>query len=99
MKVRLSALIAAVVAALLIASGAPAGDEQATRYYLSLGDSLAAGSGRGGDVDDYPEQLFDALPYQARWSNKGEAPSTAYPTDPDDPWLPLFDVPGEPVID
>jgi len=61
MKVRLSALIAAVVAALLVASGAPAGDEQATRYYLSLGDSLAAGSGRGGDVDDYPEQLFDAL--------------------------------------
>ena len=43
--------------------------------------------------------LFDTLPYQARWSNKGEAPSTAYPTDPDDPWLPLFDVPGEPVID
>ena len=50
MKVRLSALIAAVVAALLVASGAPAGDEQGTRYYLSLGDSLAAGSERGGDV-------------------------------------------------
>ena len=43
--------------------------------------------------------LFETLPYQARWSNKGEAPSTAYPTDPDDPWLPLFDVPGEPVTD
>jgi hypothetical protein len=50
MKVRLSALIAAVVAALLVASGAPAGDEQGTRYYLSLGDSRAAGSERGGDV-------------------------------------------------
>ncbi|MEU8236162.1 chitinase [Actinoplanes sp. NPDC048967] len=40
--------------------------------------------------------LFDALPYQARWSTKGDAPSTEYPTNPDDPWQPLFTVPGEP---
>ncbi|MFG1610607.1 chitinase [Actinoplanes sp. NPDC049265] len=40
--------------------------------------------------------LVDGLPYQARWSTKGDAPSTEFPTNPDDPWLPLFDVPGEP---
>ena len=40
---------------------------------------------------------FDGLPYEARWSSKGEAPSTEYPIDPDDPWEPLFTVPGEPV--
>jgi chitinase len=42
--------------------------------------------------------LFDGLPYQARWSTTGDAPSTAYPISPDDPWGPLFTVPGEPVI-
>ena len=41
--------------------------------------------------------LFDKLPYQARWSNKGDAPSTEYPIGPDEPWAPLFTVPGEPV--
>jgi chitinase len=41
--------------------------------------------------------LFDELPYQARWSTKGDAPSTEYPIGPDDPWQPLFTVPGEPV--
>jgi len=41
--------------------------------------------------------LLDGLPYQARWSNTGDAPSTEYPIGPDDPWLPLFTVPGEPV--
>ena len=41
--------------------------------------------------------LFDKLPYQARWSTKGDAPSTEYPIGPDDPWQPLFTVPGEPV--
>jgi len=41
--------------------------------------------------------LFDELPYQARWSTKGDAPSTEYPIGPDDPWEPLFTVPGEPV--
>ncbi|MFI5897160.1 chitinase [Actinoplanes sp. NPDC051513] len=41
--------------------------------------------------------LFGGLPYQARWSTKGDVPSTEYPVDPDDPWQPLFTVPGEPV--
>jgi chitinase len=39
----------------------------------------------------------DGLPYQARWSTKGDAPSTDYPIGPDDPWAPLFTVPGEPA--
>jgi chitinase len=42
--------------------------------------------------------VFDGLPYEARWSSKGEAPSTEYPIGPDEPWQPLFTVPGEPVI-
>jgi chitinase len=41
--------------------------------------------------------LFDGLPYQARWSTKGDAPSTEYPISSDQPWQPLFTVPGEPV--
>ena len=41
--------------------------------------------------------LFGDLPYEARWSSKGEAPSTEFPIAPDDPWEPLFTVPGEPV--
>jgi chitinase len=41
--------------------------------------------------------LFDRLPYQARWSTKGDAPSTGYPVGPDEPWQPLFSVPGEPA--
>jgi chitinase len=41
--------------------------------------------------------LFDKLPYQARWSTTGDAPSTEFPVGPDDPWLPLFVVPGEPA--
>ncbi len=41
--------------------------------------------------------LFDGLPYQARWSTTGDAPSTEFPVNPDDPWQPLFTVPGEPV--
>ena len=40
---------------------------------------------------------FDGLPYQARWSTKGDAPSTDYPIGPDEPWQPLFSVPGEPA--
>lgn len=40
--------------------------------------------------------LFDDLPYQARWSSTGDAPSTEYPIGPDEPWQPLFTVPGEP---
>jgi chitinase len=41
--------------------------------------------------------LFGGLPYQARWTTKGDVPSTEYPIDADDPWLPLFTVPGEPA--
>lgn len=41
--------------------------------------------------------LFDRLPYQARWSTRGDAPSTQFPIGPDEPWQPLFTVPGEPV--
>jgi chitinase len=41
--------------------------------------------------------LFDGLPYEARWSTKGDDPSTDYPVGPDQPWQPLFTVPGEPV--
>ncbi|MFC7527350.1 chitinase [Actinoplanes sp. GCM10030250] len=41
--------------------------------------------------------LFNGLPYQSRWSTTGDAPSTEYPISPDDPWAPLFTVPGEPV--
>jgi chitinase len=42
--------------------------------------------------------VFDGLPYEARWSSKADAPSTEYPIGPDEPWEPLFTVPGEPVI-
>lgn len=41
--------------------------------------------------------VFEELPYQARWSSKGDAPSTEFPIAPDDPWEPLFTVPGEPA--
>ena len=41
--------------------------------------------------------LYDGLPYQARWTVERESPSTEFPTNPDDPWQPLFLVPGEPV--
>lgn len=40
---------------------------------------------------------FDGLPYQARWSTEGDAPSTQFPVGPDSPWMPMFDVPGEPT--
>jgi lysophospholipase L1-like esterase len=50
-----------VIAALLVAAGARADADSATHYYLSLGDSLAAGSARGGDLGDYPEQLLAEL--------------------------------------
>ncbi|WP_229069161.1 chitinase [Actinoplanes sp. DH11] len=41
--------------------------------------------------------LFEGLPYQARWTTQGDAPSTEFPISPDEPWQPLFAVPGEPV--
>ncbi|WP_430791924.1 chitinase [Actinoplanes sp. G11-F43] len=40
--------------------------------------------------------IYNGLPYQARWVTKDEAPSTEFPIDADDPWKPLFTVPGEP---
>ena len=41
--------------------------------------------------------LYEGLPYQARWTTKSDVPSTDYPVDPDDPWQPLFTLPGEPA--
>ena len=41
--------------------------------------------------------LFDGLPYEARWNNKDDVPSTLFPVDPDSAWLPLFTQPGEPT--
>jgi chitinase len=41
--------------------------------------------------------LFQGLPYEARWSTEGDAPSTDYPIGPDEPWQPLFSIPGEPA--
>ena len=57
---RLLPLVAAL-ATLVFAAGARADADSATHYYLSLGNSLAAGSERGGDDNDYPEQLFAKL--------------------------------------
>ena len=41
--------------------------------------------------------LFEGLPYEARWSTTRDVPSTEFPIDADDPWEPLFSVPGEPA--
>lgn len=40
--------------------------------------------------------LFGGLPYEAKWTTKDESPSTEFPIDADDPWKPLFTIPGEP---
>lgn len=40
--------------------------------------------------------LFDGLPYEARWNNQNDVPSTLFPVGPDSAWEPLFVVPGEP---
>lgn len=40
--------------------------------------------------------LFDGLPYEARWPNQGEPPSTLFPVSPDSAWDPLFTIAGEP---
>ena len=40
--------------------------------------------------------LFQGLPYEARWPNRGDAPSTLFPVGPDSAWLPLFEIAGEP---
>src|SRR4029453_8501002 len=50
-----------LIAALVFTASAGADADSATHYYLSLGDSLASGEERGGDSNDYPEQLFTAL--------------------------------------
>ncbi len=40
--------------------------------------------------------LFNGLPYEAKWYNNGSSPAQEL-TDPSgSPWLPLFNVPGEP---
>jgi len=65
MKLRLS-ILATLVASLLLAVGARADDGLATRYYVSLGDSLAAGTNATGvgivftDMG-YADQLHAAL--------------------------------------
>jgi chitinase len=41
--------------------------------------------------------LYNGLPYEARWSTKGDVPPTEYPIAADEPWEPLFTVPGEPA--
>ena len=41
--------------------------------------------------------LYDGLPYQARWSTKGDVPPVEFPINPDEPWQTLFTVPGEPA--
>jgi chitinase len=46
--------------------------------------------------DTGDQVLFAGLPYEARWPNKGEAPSTLFPVGPDSAWRPLFTLPGEP---
>jgi len=41
--------------------------------------------------------LFDQLPYEAKWDTQGASPA-AEPADPSaSPWLPLFNIPGEPA--
>jgi chitinase len=40
--------------------------------------------------------LFDGLPYEARWNNQNDVPSTLFPVGVDSAWEPLFTVPGEP---
>ncbi|WP_236029683.1 chitinase [Paractinoplanes lichenicola] len=40
--------------------------------------------------------LFGGLPYEAKWTTKDDSPSTEFPVDADDPWKPLFNIPGEP---
>ena len=59
---------------------------------------------RGTHPDWDPERLYakgdavllDGLPYEARWPNKGEVPSSLFPVAPDSAWEPLFTIPGEP---
>ncbi len=47
--------------------------------------------------DKGAEVSFDGLPYRARWTTKGDAPSTQFPVGADEAWEPMFTVPGEPA--
>jgi chitinase len=47
---------------------------------------------QGGDRVD-----FKGMPYQARWYTRGEQPLEELPSDPSQPWEPLFKYPGEPT--
>jgi lysophospholipase L1-like esterase len=63
MKQHLLILLLLALAAMLL--GPPAAlaehEDHAVHYYVAVGDSLAAGPERGGDVNDYPEQLLVSL--------------------------------------
>jgi chitinase len=41
--------------------------------------------------------VFEGLPYEARWANQSTAPGVLFPIGPDEPWAPLFGIPGEPA--
>jgi chitinase len=41
--------------------------------------------------------LFNGLPYQARWPNKDDVPSSLFPVGPDSAWNPVFTIAGEPT--
>jgi lysophospholipase L1-like esterase len=59
---RLILLLLALAATLLGPPAALAEHEgHAVHYYVAVGDSLGAGPERGGDVNDYPEQLLVSL--------------------------------------
>jgi lysophospholipase L1-like esterase len=88
---RLTLFLFVLAAALL---GPPAAlaehEDHAVHYYVALGDSLAAGPERGGDANDYPEQLFvnlreaDPNLRLARFGCGGE--TTASMISPSLPW-------------
>jgi chitinase len=40
---------------------------------------------------------FKGMPYRARWYTRGEQPLEELPSDPSQPWEPLFKYPGEPT--
>jgi len=40
--------------------------------------------------------LYESLPYMAKWTNEGVSPETASTAGATSPWLPLYNIPGEP---
>ncbi|MHB1571937.1 MAG: carbohydrate-binding protein, partial [Solirubrobacteraceae bacterium] len=40
---------------------------------------------------------FDGLPFKARWYTQGDQPITSLPVNPQQPWTPLYEIPGEPA--